>query len=201
MLVSARHQVAQGRIRRSATWQVLGRCAPRKLVAGAAEEVFPLGDGDRIALPKKKKKEPMSPQLDITKENAIVLQLQALQNNNQPYYDHGIEVLYRFADMDPFQRSGYFGRSFDLGQFERFRRIMHTPYFITLLEHERVEFLSSLQINERVWKQRIMVTGNTAKEQRVYEVTMKQRLGGYYDGYWFTESWTCDDIDWSTLRL
>lgn len=40
---------------------------------------------------------------------AIKVQLQALQNNDEPYFDHGIETLYRFADVDPFQRSPYFG--------------------------------------------------------------------------------------------
>lgn len=29
------------------------------------------------------------------------------------------QVLYKFANFDPFTRSSYFGRSMDLGQFER----------------------------------------------------------------------------------
>lgn len=35
--------------------------------------------------------------------------LQALQQNDLPTADHGVEVLYRFADFDPFARSCYFG--------------------------------------------------------------------------------------------
>ena len=35
--------------------------------------------------------------------------MQALRDNNVPRVDHGIEVLYRFAAFDPFQRSHYFG--------------------------------------------------------------------------------------------
>ena len=69
----------------------------------------------------------------------LVRSVQALQDNNTPYIDHGIETLYRFAgkcpvssvtvhntDMylfasafDPFVRSSYFGVLRDLGQFER----------------------------------------------------------------------------------
>lgn len=41
----------------------------------------------------------------VTKGSA----LQALQRNNDPSPDHGIEVLYRFANFDPFTRSNYFG--------------------------------------------------------------------------------------------
>ena len=35
--------------------------------------------------------------------------MQALKENSTPYVDHGIEVMYRFANFDPFQRASYFG--------------------------------------------------------------------------------------------
>jgi hypothetical protein len=35
--------------------------------------------------------------------------MQSLRLNNTPYRDHGIEVMYRFAKFDPFERSRYFG--------------------------------------------------------------------------------------------
>lgn len=77
--------------------------------------------------------------------------LQALQSNDQPRYDHGIEVMYRFANFDPFQRSRYFGKSFDLGQFERFRRIMHIPAYKPLLNHESWQVLSTLKVCASRW--------------------------------------------------
>lgn len=40
-------------------------------------------------------------------------------------------------------------KSFDLGQFERFRRIMHTPYYRTLLNHQSVSSLSTLQVSHQ----------------------------------------------------
>jgi hypothetical protein len=49
------------------------------------------------------------PRYEYSREDAIAVQLQALQQNDAPYFDHGIEVLYRFADFDPFQRCKYFG--------------------------------------------------------------------------------------------
>lgn len=99
--------------------------------------------------------------------------LQALCSNNEPYVDHGIEVLYRFANFDPFNpRCRYFGRNFDLGQvrstsfsgamswrltsqclpisfpqFERFRRIMHTTPYAVLLGHESATILSALEVS------------------------------------------------------
>ena len=38
-------------------------------------------------------------------------------------------------------------RSLDLGQFERFRRIMHTPYFSVLLSHTHSKLVSDLQVS------------------------------------------------------
>ena len=55
-------------------------------------------------------------------------------------------MLYRFTAFDPFERTSYFGMSQDLGQFERFRRIFHTPYYIVLLNHTDRQVLSSLQV-------------------------------------------------------
>ncbi|KAF0926994.1 hypothetical protein E2562_029221 [Oryza meyeriana var. granulata] len=49
-------------------------------------------------------------------EEAVECQLEALKYNDQPRQDYGIEVMYRFAGFDPFERSTYFGRQFDLGQ-------------------------------------------------------------------------------------
>jgi hypothetical protein len=37
-------------------------------------------------------------------------------------------------------------KSFDLGQFERFRRIMHIPAYRPLLNHEEVMTLSTLKV-------------------------------------------------------
>lgn len=50
-----------------------------------------------------------------------------------------LQVLYRFADLDPFTRCSYFGRSLDLGQFERMRRLMRMSFHSTLLGHDEAQ--------------------------------------------------------------
>ena len=60
----------------------------------------------------------LGPALDLSPDDALRMQMDALRDNDAPYRDHGVEVLYRFADIDPFARSSYSGRSQDLGQFE-----------------------------------------------------------------------------------
>lgn len=71
-------------------------------------------------------------------------------------------------------------KSFDLGQFERFRRIMHIPAYKVLLNHEQVQTLSTLKVSDRCWKSRVHVVGEYGKDEGVYEFTLVQRLGGRY---------------------
>jgi len=61
----------------------------------------------------------IGPSLQYSNLQSLDVQLSALKNNNEPYLDHGIEVLYRFAGIDPWSRSNYFGRSLDLGRFDQ----------------------------------------------------------------------------------
>ncbi|XP_025888109.1 uncharacterized protein [Solanum lycopersicum] len=125
---------------------------------------------------------------DYVAEEAVQNQLDALKYNDQPHHDYGVEVMYRFAGFDPFQRSTYFGRFFDLGQFERFRRIFHHSTYRVLLGHQEREILSSLHVNETLYKQRVWVRGTRPEEEEIFQFTMVQRVGGSWDGYWLTES-------------
>jgi len=75
--------------------------------SSSSPEFLPLGDGDAIRLPHERPD--AGPRYEYSRDEAITIQLQALQQNDKPYFDHGIEVLYRYANFDPFQRSKYFG--------------------------------------------------------------------------------------------
>ncbi|GLI71574.1 hypothetical protein VaNZ11_016838 [Volvox africanus] len=152
-----------------------------------------LDNGECLTFPKKRAQ--LGPCFEFSWEDALRVQLEALQKNNMPYSDHGVEVLYRFANFDPFVRAKYFGRSLDLGQFERFRRVMHSPYYATLLDNSGWEVLSTLQLDEGMWYVRVLVHDTHRLEKRTYSVTMLQRLGGCYDGYWYTDRWVCENQD------
>ncbi|KAK8660971.1 hypothetical protein V6N13_051875 [Hibiscus sabdariffa] len=135
-----------------------------------------------------RRKKPFGPRLNFSAEEAVLHQLDALKYNDQPRQDYGIEVMYRFAGFDPFERSTYFGPFFDLGQFERFRRIFHHSGYRVLLGHKERKVLSSLFVKENRFKQRVWILGSRPNEEEVFEFTMVQRIGGSWDGYWLTES-------------
>lgn len=152
-----------------------------------------LDNGECLAFPKKRSQ--IGPCFDLSWEDALRVQLESLRENNKPYADHGVEVLYRFANFDPFQRAKYFGRSLDLGQFERFRRVIHAPAYATLLDHSESTVLSTLQVDEGTVVVRLQVDDTHRLERSTYSVTMVQRLGGIYDGYWYTDRWIAEDVD------
>ncbi|KAJ1264198.1 hypothetical protein BS78_09G244700 [Paspalum vaginatum] len=133
-----------------------------------------------------RERKPFGPRLNFSAEEAVQYQLESLKYNDQPRQDYGIEVMYRFAGFDPFERSSYFGRQFDLGQFERFRRLFH--YYRVLLGHKERKILSSLWVEENRFKQRVWVQGARPEEEEIFQFTMVQRVGGSWDGYWLTES-------------
>eukprot|EP00271_Cylindrocystis_brebissonii_P006011 TRINITY_DN1851_c0_g1_i2.p1 TRINITY_DN1851_c0_g1~~TRINITY_DN1851_c0_g1_i2.p1 ORF type:complete len:265 (+),score=16.17 TRINITY_DN1851_c0_g1_i2:68-862(+) len=136
----------------------------------------------------KGRSKPLGPTFEYTVEEALQTQLDALQRNDVPYADHGVEVMYRFAGFDPFERSTYFGPRYDLGQFERFRRIFHHISYRVLLGHTDSKILSTFKVNDHCLKQRVWVKGARPGEEETFEFTMVQRVGGNWDGYWLTES-------------
>ncbi|PWA82904.1 hypothetical protein CTI12_AA171980 [Artemisia annua] len=135
-----------------------------------------------------RRKRPFGPRLSYNAEECVQYQLEALMYNDQPRPDYGVEVMYRFAGFDPFERSLYFGPSFDLGQFERFRRIFHHSKYRVLLNHKERKILSTLNVEENCYKQRVWIRGARPDEEETFQFTMVQRVGGFWDGYWLTES-------------
>jgi hypothetical protein len=52
-----------------------------------------------------------------------------------------------------------------------------------------------VQLGEDKVVQRVMVTGYRNGEQGSFDFTMVRRVGGRYDGFWFTQSLICDAVD------
>jgi len=82
--------------------------------------------------------------------------------------------MYRFAAFDPFERSKYFGRSFDLGQFERFRRVFHTPAYKTLINHDSATVVGRFVMGEGRAALRVLAKHDRPLEEQTYTITMIQ---------------------------
>ncbi|KAK3137933.1 hypothetical protein QOZ80_5AG0362310 [Eleusine coracana subsp. coracana] len=172
--------------RKRARWTLPAAAARLRVSASAASSDVP----DFLSsdwLESCKRKTP-GPRLDFSAEEAVQYQLESLKYNDHPRQDYGIEIMYEFAEFDPFERSTYFGRLLDLGEFERFQRLFHHSAYRVLLGHKERKILSSLWIEENRFKQRIWVRGYRPGEEQIFQFTMVQRVGSWWDGYWLTES-------------
>ncbi|GJP62430.1 hypothetical protein CLOP_g19497 [Closterium sp. NIES-67] len=96
---------------------------------------------------------PLGPRLELSAEEAVQQQLWALQCNDHPYPDHGVEVMYRF---------------------ERFRRLFHHSHYRVLLSHKRHHLLSSFYVSPVRMKQRVQVEGLRPGELETFEFTLEQ---------------------------
>lgn len=74
-------------------------------------------------------------------------------------HDAGIEALYAFANVDIWQVAHrFFGRKQDLGQFERFKRVIVAPPYDVLLRAESRETLSALALGPDRFAARVRFT-------------------------------------------
>ena len=72
------------------------------------------------------------PNILIVPEEVVKIQLSALQNNNMPYEDAGIEQTWEFAHPS--------NRVFT-GPLERFKSMMYSPSYSIMLDHETHEII------------------------------------------------------------
>lgn len=54
------------------------------------------------------------------------------------------------------------------------------------------------QVSELEWRQRVRIT-SMANEQATFEFTLRQRLGGLYDGIFYTQALRAEDPSESAL--
>jgi hypothetical protein len=101
--------------------------------------------------------------------------------------DEGLEALYTFANFDVWSlRTDFFGRSLDLGQFERFKRIMVCiPYDIILVGD--YEILSNFRTNPNSFCCRVLFRA-PRRDETVFKISMSRVRTGT------VSSWMIDSL-------
>lgn len=77
--------------------------------------------------------------------------------------------------------------------------MFHTPAYKTLLNHDSCDLIGRFQLGEAKFALRVLARHDSPREERTYTITLVQRQGGPYDGYFFTESVLCDSMDWDEM--
>ena len=82
----------------------------------------------------------LKPQADLLPEEVISIQLTALQNNNHPYKNAGIEQTWEFAHPNNKAMTG---------PLEKFKQMIYSRSYKILLEHENNEITILNETNNR----------------------------------------------------
>ena len=115
----------------------------------------------------------------LAPERVVAIQLDALQHNDTPSPDFGIETTFAFAS--PANRVA-------TGPFDRFARLVKAPAYRPMLNFVRAE-LGPMRVEGDQARQRVTVV--TAGGRRVsYIFLLSRQQGGTYAGCWMTDGVT-----------
>lgn len=127
-------------------------------------------------------------------EETLHALLLALRDNalSGPRKDDGIDALYAFANLDIWALSHrFFGKKMDLGQFERFKRVVVAAPYDVLLRDYRTHTLSALHVTPDVY-----VTRRTFEylgDEKVFTFTLaKSDFGTAEKRAWMVDSIICE---------
>lgn len=117
------------------------------------------------------------PHPSLPPQEVVRLQVSALQKNDQPHKDAGIEMAFRFASP---------GNQETTGPIDRFKELVHTPAYAPMLGHLYAEYDELVQVDD-VAVQRVVLT--TEDDERVAYVFHLSRVAeGKYSGCWMTDA-------------
>ncbi|MFL5578391.1 MAG: DUF4864 domain-containing protein [Gemmatimonadaceae bacterium] len=175
--IAAAHRCRQRRPRRLVAAAVLlGTALVAPAGAPRAQQVPPTsaaaGRGDSIGATLGRPR----PSPTLTPEQVVTIQLDALQHNDTPTPDFGIETTFRFAS--PANRVA-------TGPLERFADVVKNSVYRPMINHRRVE-RGPMHVDGDQARQRVTVV--TANGTRVaYMFILSRQRGGEYDRCWMTD--------------
>ncbi|MEM8556868.1 MAG: DUF4864 domain-containing protein [Bacteroidota bacterium] len=128
------------------------------------------------AAPDSSDEEPQ-PSPDLTPEEVIRLQVEALQQNDTPYPDAGIEAAFRFASPANKQATG---------PLRRFAEMVKGPVYGAMLGFERAEYGPIQVQGDRAVQRVTLVQPDGRRVSYVFGLT--RQTEGAYDGCWMTDA-------------
>jgi hypothetical protein len=135
---------------------------------GASERTDPSLVGDALA-----------PHPELSPEDVVSIQLEALRHNDSPSRDAGIATTFRFAS--PANRVA-------TGPLDRFAQLVKTSAYSAMLNHRRVE-RGPMHIEGDEARQRVVVYSATGTRV-AYMFLLSRQHGGPFDGCWMTDGVT-----------
>lgn len=118
-----------------------------------------------------------TPAKEYEPEDVVEMQVEALQNNDDPEEDAGIKTAYNFAS--PGNRS-------NTGPIQSFKRMVKNPSYSDMIDHDRASYIP-MQRNEGVAKQEVVLIQDDGSETK-YEFVVSLQSEGEFEGCWMTDA-------------
>lgn len=150
---------------------IAGGCA---LPRGAAKSPNPGERGLMMSYTQGDDKQQPSP--DLSPEQVIGIQLQALQRNDTPTKDNGIAIAFRFASP---------GNQAVTGPLANFILLVRNPLYSPMLNHRKAE-RGPMHVEGSQAQQRVTLLSTTG-ERAVYIFTLSKQTEGQYKDCWMTD--------------
>jgi len=119
------------------------------------------------------------PTPELSPEEVVSIQLEALRNNDSPIRDAGIATTFLFAS--PANRVA-------TGPIDRFADLVKTSAYRAMINHRRVE-RGPMRVEGDDARQRVVVWSATGTRV-AYMFALSRQRGGAYDGCWMTDGVT-----------
>ncbi len=116
------------------------------------------------------------PSPDLTAEQVVRIQVEALQRNDEPYTDAGIETTFRFAS--PSNQAA-------TGPIQRFSEMVKGPVYGDMLDADRADFGAIVVDGDRAAQRVTLAHQDGRRATYVFDLSVQD--GGEYDGCWMTD--------------
>lgn len=135
------------------------------------------------------------PDSELLAKDCVKLQLDALSSNNNPRVDHGLEVLYNFANIEGTlvgdSLPSYFGYAADLYHFGHFALKFKIRYqrILNLKGYEILSCEEFLDPNQNTFRARVFVkVFEHDNNSSLWEFMLSKKVRGLHDPCWLTDS-------------
>lgn len=119
----------------------------------------------------------LEPEPSIGPQQVVEIQMKAMQRNNYPYENHGIEVAYRFAS--PANKE-------NTGPLERFTQMVNNDIYRSLLNARRYG-LDAIEVEGDIAVQKVTLI-DEEDQPVVYFFQLSRQKDGNFKDCWLTDS-------------
>lgn len=116
------------------------------------------------------------PDADLSPQEVIHLQVEALSDNDEPHEDAGIETAFRFAS--PANRKS-------TGPLNRFRKMLKGRKYNLMIDSDSASY-GKLEKDDEHASQNVTLEKNG--EKAVFKFSLSLQDSGEYEGCWMTDS-------------